>query len=196
MKAEIDRLREATARVEFLIQAVLVPGEQTSEGQLIQAVAIPWFAIVRRILSEPSTIFEVDWRKWEELIAAAYKQEGWEVILTPRSNDRGRDIIASSRERGTIRIVDQIKAYRPGRVVTAEEVRAMVGVMTLEQNVSKAFITTTSTFAPGVFRDPDIARLMPYRLELRPKDALVAWLGDLARCHDARSSLPERSIEQ
>ena len=64
-----------------------------------------------------------------------------------------------------MRFLEQVKAYRPGLVVTAEEVRAMIGVLTLEPNVSKGLVTTTSTFAPGILQDPDIARLMPYRLE-------------------------------
>ena len=68
----------------------------------------------------------MDWRKWE--IAGAYVEQGFEVILTPRSKDKGRDIIASS-SLGKIRIIDQVKAYRPGHIVTAEEVRAMVGVL-------------------------------------------------------------------
>jgi restriction system protein len=61
---------------------------------------------------------------------------------------------------GKIRVIDQVKADRPGHVVPAEEVRAMVGVLVLEGNVSKKFVTTTSSFAPGIARDPDIARLM------------------------------------
>jgi hypothetical protein len=86
-------------------------------------------------------------------------RQGFEVTLTPRSKDKGRDIIASS-SLGKIRVIDQVKADRPGHVVPAEEVRAMVGVLVLEGNVSKKFVTTTSSFAPGIARDPDIARLM------------------------------------
>jgi len=129
----------------------------------------------------PEAIYEIDWRKWEEIIAAAYKQQGFEVTLTPRSNDKGRDIIATRSGLGSVRFFDQVKAYRPGHVVTAEEVRAMVGVLTLEPNVSKGLVTTTSTFAPGILQDPEIARLIPYRLELKAKDALLDWLVTVAK---------------
>ena len=56
----------------------------------------------------------------------------------------------------------------------------MVGVLTLQPNVSKGLVTTTSTFAPGIAEDPDIARLMPYRLELKGRDALLEWLTAVA----------------
>ena len=64
--------------------------------------------------------------------------------------------------------------------MTAEEVRAMVGVLTLEPNVSKGLVTTTSDFAPGIHQDPEIARLMPYRLELKGREALLEWLATVA----------------
>jgi restriction system protein len=165
----------------LLLQAVIVPGDKTLEGQLVQAVALPWFEIIELVSRSPEAIYEIDWRKWEEIIAAAYKQQGFEVTLTPRSNDKGRDIIATRSGLGSVRFFDQVKAYRPGHVVTAEEVRAMVGVLTLEPNVSKGLVTTTSTFAPGILQDPEIARLTPYRLELKAKDALLDWLVTVAK---------------
>ncbi len=168
-----------------LLQAVIIPGDKTTEGQLVEAVALPWFEIIDLVSRSPETIYEIDWRKWEEIIAAAYKQQGFEVTLTPRSNDKGRDVIATSHKLGSVRFVEQVKAYRPGHVVTAEEVRAMVGVLTLEPNVSKGLVTTTSTFAPGILHDPEIARLMPYRLELKGRDALLEWLSTIA--YESRS---------
>ena len=164
----------------LLLQAVIIPGDKTNEGQLVQAVAIPWFKIIELLSRSPEAMYEIDWRKWEEIIAAAYSHQGFDVVLTPRSNDKGRDVIATSKGLGSVRFFEQVKAYRPGHVVTAEEVRAMVGVLTLDPNVSKGLVTTTSTFAPGVMQDPEIARLMPYRLELKGGNALLEWLTTIA----------------
>lgn len=125
---------------------------------------------------DTNVLYQLEWRKWEEIIAGAYKQQGFDVVLTPRRNDKGRDIIATSKGFGCIRYVDQVKAFSPGNLVTADDVRAMIGVLTIEGNVSKGIITTTSEFAPGILADADIKRLVPYRLELRAKDALVDWL--------------------
>jgi hypothetical protein len=56
----------------------------------------------------------------------------------------------------------------------------MVGVLSLQPNVSKGLVTTPSNFAPGVFKAPDIARFMPHRLELKAGDSLLEWLKQAA----------------
>jgi restriction system protein len=165
---------------DVLLQAVIVPGDRTSEGILIESIALPWYDIVKLMLANPRTIYELDWRKWEELIAGAYKREGYEVILTPRSNDKGRDVIATRPGIGSVRFFDQMKAYKPGHLVTSNDVLAMAGVLAVEKNVSKGIITTTSDFAPGVRNDPRLTSLMPYRLELKARDELLSWLKTLA----------------
>src|SRR5262245_60541316 len=76
----------------LLLQAVITPGEPTKEGVLVEAVALPWYEIVQLLVKDPRFMYEMDWRKWEEVIAGAYKRQGFEVILTPRSHDGGRDI--------------------------------------------------------------------------------------------------------
>jgi restriction system protein len=105
--------------------ALIVPGRQTSEGLLIQAVAPAWFEIIRKLEADPSLAFKLNARDWEIIIAGAYDQAGFdEVTLTPQSGDRGRDVIAVKRGFGTVRIIDQVKAFRPGHLVTANDVRA------------------------------------------------------------------------
>ena len=81
---------------------------------------------------------------------------------------------------GSIRIFDQVKAYKPGNLVTAEEVRAMLGVITGAQNVSKGVITTTSTFAPRKVDDPYISPYLLHRLELKDRGKLLPWLKGLS----------------
>jgi hypothetical protein len=57
------------------LKALLVPGERTSEGVLIEAVAVPWFDILDRFHRDPPSIYEIDPRTWEEIIAGAYTRE-------------------------------------------------------------------------------------------------------------------------
>jgi restriction system protein len=172
-------LTEPRSVAGILLQAVVIPGDKTTNGQIIEAVAWPWFEIVKLFANDPNAVYQIDWRKWEEIIAGAYKQRGFEVVLTPRSNDKGRDIIASLNGLN-IRYFDQVKAYKPGNRVTLADVDAMLGVLSRGQNVSKGVVTTTSDFAPGVYANDEIKRLMPYRLELKARDQLLKELSELA----------------
>jgi restriction system protein len=155
--------------------------DHTREGDLVSAIGISWLPVLEIVRQNPLAIYEIDPRKLEELIAGAYKEAGFDQVeLTPRSADKGRDVVATKFGLGSIRIFDQVKAYRPGTLVTAEDVRSLVGVITMAGNVSKGVITTTSKFAPRILEDEYIAGYVPYRVELRDRDALLPWLVDLA----------------
>lgn len=163
----------------LLLQTVIIPGVTTFEGSLIEAVAIPWFDIISHIKDNPSIAHQISPEKWEEIVAGAYKRAGFdEVILTPRSGDFGRDVIAVKRGIGRVRIIDQVKAYKPGHLVTANDVRALMGVLHSD-GASKGFLTTTSDFAPKIKEDPLITPFIPTRLELINGTNLFKRLGEL-----------------
>jgi len=164
-----------------LLQAVVVPGDKTTEGQLIEAVAWPWFDIIELMKTNPAIIYQLDGRQWEEIIAGAYKKAGFdEVTLTPRSGDYGRDVIAVKRGLGSVRVIDQVKAYKPGHLVTADDVRALMGVLQGD-GASKGFLTTTSEFAPKIHMDPLIVPFIPSRLDLINGKLLLQRLIELAK---------------
>jgi restriction system protein len=162
------------------MQAVVSLGEKTPEGHRIQAVTLPWFTLIEKIQRDAAYLNQIDWRKLEELVAGAYEQAGYDVVLTPRSADRGRDIVAIKHGVCSIRIIDQVKAYAPNRRVSANDVRALIGVLSSEQNTSKGIVITTAAFAPGIWNDPTIKPFIPFRLELRDGPQLRKWLSDLA----------------
>jgi restriction system protein len=161
---------------EILVGAVLVEkGDKHPDGDIIIAVTPLFRRFLRDLERDPNSLYQLGPRQFEELIAGAYEEEGCdEVILTPRSGDKGRDVIATSRLFGTVRILDQVKLYSPHRVVEADDVRALHGVLGLEQGASKGVITTTSRFAPGVYNE--FRPLIPGRISLRNGAQLREWL--------------------
>jgi restriction system protein len=171
---------------EVLLQAVLVDvGRQCPQGVIIEAVSIPWFRLLEEIQRDPGLLHQFARypRKFEEFIAAAYKASGWpEVILTPRSGDGGRDVIATRPGFGSIRFLEQCKAYSPNTLVTHDDVRAMLGVLQTDPNASKALITTTSDFQPGVIGSREFQPFMPHRLELKNGRQLRDWLSEISDC--------------
>jgi restriction system protein len=132
-------------------------------------------------MRDPSAAYLIPSRMWEEIIAGAYKKAGFdEVTLTPRSGDYGRDVIAVKWGLGSVRIIDQVKAFRPDRLVTANDVRALMGVLQGD-GASKGFLTTTSDFAPKLQEDPLIVPFIPSRIELINGITLLKRLTDLAK---------------
>lgn len=167
---------------ELLIQLSYVEiGGKTSEGEIISACDLPW-RIIARLLKDGDEYIRLlanSPRKLEELIAAAYAKDGFEVVLTPRSGDGGKDIIATKKGHFQLRFIDQVKAYSPGTLVTHDDVRAMIGVLTVDQGASKGIITTTSRFQPQVKTSPEFAQFMPTRLQLRERSDLIDLFANL-----------------
>jgi len=167
----------------LLLQTVVSFEAPDPDGVLISSIYDPWMGIAAALKHNSELMYEFtqDPRKFEEFLAATYDRAGFEVILTPRSGDRGRDVIATKRGRGSIRILDQAKAFRPGHLVTHNDVRAMIGALSTNPNSSKGVITTTSAFQPRIAESPEFKPLMPYRLELVDGVALRDWVASLAR---------------
>jgi restriction system protein len=131
----------------ILLQALVIPTRKTSEGELVQSVGHAWIEILNFLNQSPENIHQLNWRKLEALIAAAYDRLGFEeVTLTWPSGDKGRDVIAISKRYGAVKFLDQAKAYSPDHVVTANDVRAMVGVLATNPSASKGLVITTSFF--------------------------------------------------
>jgi restriction system protein len=169
------------SRSNLFMQTVIVPGAQTSEGKLIEAVAAPWFDIIALLQRDPSIAYQLSWDQWEEIIAGAYKKAGFdEVTLTHRSGDHGRDVIAIKKGLGSVRVIDSVKAYKPSHLVKANDVRALIGVLQTD-GAPKGFVTTTSDFAPRIKQDPTITPWIPSRLELINGEMLLTRLAELAQ---------------
>lgn len=161
------------------IKALIIPGDRTKEGTLVKGVTALWFAMLRMIRANPNSIHQIDCWKWEELLAGAYKQDGWEVVLTPKRGDHGIDVIAERKGWGQLRflLLDQMKAYKPRHLIGPDEIREMKGVLLDHPEASKGLITTTADFTTGEIEAA--ANLAP-RLELRPHDKVLEWLASVA----------------
>ena len=151
-----------------------------TDGMLVEAVSVPWHLIARMLKEDPGILYNIDPRKLEELVAASYTEAGFdEVILTPQSGDYGRDVIATKRGHLSIRVVDSVKAYKPGHLVKADDVRSLLHVLNTDHKATHGVVTTTSDFAPRIKDDPFIAPYMPNRLELVNGKRLFSHLTNL-----------------
>jgi len=177
-----EKVADLAAHTALQISALIIPEREVAAGILLRSTSALWTEIVRELGVDWTLAYKLSSEKWEEIVAGAFKVAGYdEVILTPRSGDHGRDVIATKHGVGCVKIIDSVKAYKPGNLVNYDAVRALLGVMTGERDVSKAIITTTSDFPPLIGQDPFIAPFMPTRLELMNGKALCQWLADLSK---------------
>lgn len=157
-------------------------GDTVAEGRLIARPTAAWHELRKVLLAKPLVRFEFRSypRRFEEMVAGAYYQSGAaHVVLTSRSSDRGRDVIAYQRGWAQLRVFDQAKAYGEHKAVRHDDVRAFAFVVMRDLNCSKGHITTTSRFPAKLQQSDEFSDLMPYRLELRDGEKLIEWLREL-----------------
>lgn len=87
------------------IGTLIIPDHPVSEGLFIRSYGNLWLTIAKQLGDDWSIAFQISPEKWEEIIAGAFSVAGYSVVLTPRSGDLGRDVIATKDGVGSIRIL-------------------------------------------------------------------------------------------
>jgi HJR/Mrr/RecB family endonuclease len=102
--------------------------------------------IAEGIVTNPKALESLDPRFFEDLVASIFSSMGFEVFLTARTRDGGRDIVAVG-EKATIllKFIIECKRYRRTRKVSVSQVRELFGVK-VSEGASKAILATTSMF--------------------------------------------------
>jgi restriction system protein len=173
------RIRNGAETVKLSVSGIIIPEKRVGEGILLKSTSTIWSEIAERLGADWTVAYQLGPENWEEMVAGAFRKSGYDVILTPRSGDHGRDVIATKSGVGCVKIIGSVKAYRPGNLVPYDDVRALLGVMSGERDVSKGIITTTSDFPPNIEKDPYIAPFLPTRLELMNSARLQNWLAEI-----------------
>jgi HJR/Mrr/RecB family endonuclease len=107
----------------------------------------------------------------EKVVAELLARSGFDVEVTQRSRDGGRDILAWDSSPRRLYVVE-CKRYGHDRPVRVAAVRALYGVATAE-GAAGALLVTTSRFT----RDAETFRdRVSYMLDLAAFDQLVRWI--------------------
>jgi len=125
----------------------------------------------------PQKIKSMPHRKFEELVAAIFENNGFDVELTPQTWDGGFDVLAIRKDSITGNDVHLIecKRYQANRKVDIGIVRALLGVVH-SKDATKGHIVTTSFFTQSAKKFGDQHRA---RLELSNYDCIIDWLSGL-----------------
>jgi hypothetical protein len=142
-------------------------------GNVEYGASFPWILSSRSIERRPEAIHDLSPRQFEELVADLLSDMGCETMLTLRTRDGGKDILAYLDTCvGRALCLVETKKYRPDRPVGVDLVRALYGTL-CDHGATSAMLVTTSSFTSGA---REWQRRHSYRLCLREYADLVTWL--------------------
>jgi hypothetical protein len=194
-----ERMRSPLAKFDFdelvavalegsEVDALLAPAPQARDSQILVAVedlaklnVSPRIRldleeindeIIRQLAARPHLMYELQPRKFEELVAELFRDMGYDVVLTPASGDGGRDIKAFRKDAcGTLLTLIECKRFSRKYPVGVALVRSLYGVLERER-ASHALVATTSRFTKGARAFQQDVR---FRLSLADYDQLAGW---------------------
>ena len=125
----------------------------------------------------PQRMHSMPPRKFEELIASIFKNQGFSVSLTPEFKDGGFDVVAVQNDEytGESRYLIECKRYSKDNKVGVGIVRSLYGVVVAEE-ATKGIIVTTSFFTRGAIEH---SQQHLAKLSLSDYEAVTKWLKEL-----------------
>jgi restriction endonuclease Mrr len=173
-------LREVTSVPEAELEAVTAEGApagliiQPFRERLIRVDRLP-FRVLRAVMADPRHLRRITARQFEEFTAEILDALGFkDILLTPRSGDGGRDVIASREVDGIpLTFYFECKKYAEDNKVQLDSLRALLGVVAhhaTEANIG--VLVTTSTFTAGARR----LIMSESRLDGKDYNDILGWV--------------------
>ncbi|QDT65804.1 restriction endonuclease [Calycomorphotria hydatis] len=129
--------------------------------------------LITYLAKHPHKMRDMPSRSFEELVAAMFRNQGYDVTLTPCTRDGGMDVIAVQRSGiGKAMIIVECKRYSEDHKVGVEVVRGLYGVLEKEK-ATRGVVVTTSYFTRDAKQFCDE---LPYRMGLADFEKLSSQL--------------------
>lgn len=143
--------------------------------EIVEAIRLCQVELIAYVTRHPEKLREVSPEAFERIIAGIMRGLRFDVELTQKTRDGGRDIVAVGLDRLgiTTKYVIECKRYAPDRPVRVGLVRCLYGVKQ-EQRADHAILATTSYFTSAAIkfsRSPQV-----WNLHLKDFEALKEWL--------------------
>jgi HJR/Mrr/RecB family endonuclease len=153
---------------------VLAP---VSGSSIVQVSDIIGRKLIEHFHRNPDALRRIDRRKFEELVAELFGGFGYQVELTRRTRDGGRDVVAVKHTEVAVKYLIECKRPDPGGYVGVRPVRELYGVKQ-DEAATKAILATTAYFSPDALLFFD-----RHRWELEPRDyfGVTEWIVDYVR---------------
>jgi DNA-binding response OmpR family regulator len=129
--------------------------------------------LIEYFQEHPEKMYELEPRKFEELIAVLLKDMGYTIELTRNTADGGVDIFAIQKTGiGESLLIVDCKRYAPHKHVGVSIVRSLYGVAE-QKTATMGLIATTSYFTKQAREFQETVR---HRMTLKDFDGVVEWL--------------------
>lgn len=154
---------------------IILPDEHKSN--LIKVEGFP-LRVISSILRDPKQLRNLSPRQFEGFIADILSKLEFEnVVLTPRSSDGGKDVIASKKVNGIpVSFYFECKKYAKGNKIQLNTLRALLGVVAYDQNKANiGVLVTTSTFTKGCRN----LILSDCRLDGKDYYGILGWIDEI-----------------
>jgi restriction system protein len=151
-----------------------------SEKKIITNLCSGVSELIHEVNKKPAILYDIDPRKFEELIAHIFSLQGFSVQLTKQTRDGGRDIIAIRCDLGIkSKYIIECKRYAPNKPVSVELVRALYGTQ-MQEGANKSVLATTSRFTQDARSFATEKNNTEWFMDLKDFEDIRHWIGEAA----------------
>jgi len=141
--------------------------------QIVSDIKIFNSSVLSRIKSNPSEMYKLKPREFEEFIAELMLKQGYIVDLTQATRDGGKDlIVARHQDIGNFIYYVECKQFQPKNPVGVKLVRELGGTI-LADKVTAGIMITSSYFSPDAI---EFSQKLQHQLSLVDYVKLKQWL--------------------
>ncbi|MEK6408928.1 MAG: restriction endonuclease [Acidobacteriota bacterium] len=174
---ELDRIVWPDSVDEEAVDPSTLSIDADYKDRIVRVDHLP-FRVFAEILREPRRMRDLSPRQFEAFVAEILDQLGFrDVILTPRSGDGGRDVIAAKEVNGIpLTFYFECKKYAENNKVQLATLRALLGVVAHEsRSANIGVLVTTSEFTRG----SQNLIINECRLDGKDYNGILGWIADL-----------------
>lgn len=132
--------------------------------------------MLNELNKNPTDLYQLSSRRFEELVAELLIRKGYNVELTPATRDGGKDIYASRKNNlGSFLYIVECKKYKPTHKVGVNVLRDLYGVLSKERATYGVAVTTSYFSKPA----QDFQQELQFQMSLKDFDSIKQWLCDV-----------------
>lgn len=132
--------------------------------------------MLNELNKNPTDLYKLSSRRFEELIAEIFMRKGYDVELTPTTRDGGKDIyVASKNDFGSFLYIVECKKYNLNHKVGVSVLRDLYGVLSKEKATYGIAVTTSYFSKPA----KEFQQELQFQMSLKDFDSIKQWLHDV-----------------